>query len=84
MGTVQFRVENDLKDRAFGVLDQLDIPPSDALRMFLRYVAENNRLPFSEISLVVANEDSDSDILNLVRERIKNPQDRVRVSLDDL
>ncbi|MBS9424315.1 type II toxin-antitoxin system RelB/DinJ family antitoxin [Photorhabdus caribbeanensis] len=55
---------------------------SDTLRLFLRYVVENEKLPFSEVSLIVA--DNDEDILDVVRERIKNPAKRIRVNLDEI
>ncbi|EOX5557088.1 type II toxin-antitoxin system RelB/DinJ family antitoxin, partial [Yersinia enterocolitica] len=61
-----------------------NLSPSDALRLFLRYVAENEKLPFSEVSVMVSNQDEDADILAVVRERLKNPAKRIRVNIDDL
>ena len=84
MSTIQIRVDHELKENAYLALKKLDVSPSDALRMFLRYVAENEKLPFAEVSIMVSNEDDDSDILAVVHERLKNPAKRIRVSLDDL
>lgn len=66
------------------LLINLIYPPSDALRLFLRYVAENNKLPFSEVFVMVSDNDKDDDILAVVRERLNNPTKRIRVNLDDL
>lgn len=84
MSTIQIRVDETLKKNAYKVLDQLNLSPSDALRSFLRYIAENKKLPFSEVSVMVSNDDQDDDILTIVRERLNNPAKRIRVNLDDL
>ncbi|ECC6922350.1 type II toxin-antitoxin system RelB/DinJ family antitoxin [Salmonella enterica] len=84
MSTIQIRVDDELKKNAYRALEKLQLSPSDALRLFLRYVAENEKLPFSEVSVMVSEEDEDADILAVVRERIKNPSKRIRVTLDDL
>lgn len=84
MNTIQFHVDKDLKKTAYQTFENLNISPSDALRLFLRYVAENGKLPFSEISIMVGEEDEDADILNIVRERLKKPGKRIKVKLDDL
>ena len=41
-----FRVDADMQDRAYEVLDKLGIRPSDAISMFLNHVAMHNELPF--------------------------------------
>lgn len=84
MGTIQIRVDEDLKKNAYQVLDSLHVSPSDALRMFLRYVAENRKLPFSEVSVMIGDCDEDNDILDVVRERLKYPAKRIKVDLNDL
>lgn len=84
MSTVQIRVDEELKKNAWQVFEKLNLSPSEALRLFLRYVAENEKLPFSEVSVVISNYDEDEDILNIVRERLKNPARRIRVNIDDL
>ncbi|OUI77995.1 bifunctional antitoxin/transcriptional repressor RelB [Commensalibacter intestini] len=84
MSTIQIRVDENLKKDAYKAFDNLNLSPSDALRLFLRYVAENKKLPFSEVSVMVSDNDRDDDILTIVRERLHNPAKRIRVHLDDL
>lgn len=73
-----------LKKGCLKAFDKLNLSLSDALRLFLRYVAENKKLPFSEVSVIVSDNDKDDDILAVVRERLSNPAKRIRVNLDDL
>ena len=80
----ELEVDEELKKNAWQVFEKLNLSPSEALRLFLRYVAENEKLPFSEVSVVVSDNDEDEDILNIVRERLKNPARRIRVNIDDL
>ncbi|MCZ2328970.1 type II toxin-antitoxin system RelB/DinJ family antitoxin [Bartonella sp. F02] len=84
MSTIQIRVDENLKRDAYQAFEKLNLSPSDALRLFLRYVAENKKLPFSEVSIMLSNNDEDSDILEIVRHRLKNPAKRVKVDLNDL
>ncbi len=84
MSTIQIRVDDELKKDAYQAFEKLNLSPSDALRLFLRYVAENEKLPFSEVSVMVSEDDEDADILAVVRERLKNPARRIRVNVDDL
>lgn len=84
MGTIQIRVNEELKKSAYLAFEKLNLSPSDALRLFLRYVAEHEKLPFTEVSLMVSPRDNDADILAVVRERLKNPGKRIRVNLDEL
>lgn len=84
MSTIQIRVDEELKKSAYQTFEKLNLSPSDALRLFLRYVAENGKLPFSEISIMVSEEDEDADILNIVRERLKKSGRRIKVKLNDL
>ncbi|WP_413484531.1 type II toxin-antitoxin system RelB/DinJ family antitoxin [Morganella psychrotolerans] len=84
MSTIQIRIDDELKKEAYQALEKLNVSPSDALRLFLRYVAENKKLPFSEVSVLVSENDEDDDILSVVRERLKTPGKRIRVSIDEL
>ena len=84
MSTIQVRIDDDLKKNAYQAFEKMNLTPSDALRLFLRYVAENQKLPFTEVSVMVADNDDDADILETVRERLKTPAKRVRVNLDDI
>ncbi|OTA14509.1 transcriptional regulator [Xenorhabdus beddingii] len=84
MSTIQIRVDEELKKNAYQAFEKLNLSPSDAMRLFLRYVAENEKLPFTEVSVIVSEYDEDEDILEVVRERLKNPAKRIRVNLDEI
>lgn len=79
MGTINIRVDDELKLRSFEALEELGVTPSELLRQTLEYVAENRRLPFKPVLLT----DEDAELLDIVRERLQEPQP-VKVSLDDL
>ncbi len=84
MTTIQVRIDDELKKNAYQALEKMNLSPSDALRLFLRYVAENQKLPFAEVSVMVSENDNDADILAVVRHRLNNPAKRIRVNLDDI
>lgn len=84
MSTIQIRVDDKLKKEAYQAFEKLNLSPSEALRLFLRYVAENEKLPFAEVSMMISEDDEDSDILTVARERLKNPARRIKVNVDDL
>ncbi|CDG18006.1 MULTISPECIES: type II toxin-antitoxin system RelB/DinJ family antitoxin [Xenorhabdus] len=84
MSTIQIRVDEELKKSAYQAFEKMNLSPSDALRLFLRYVAENEKLPFTEVSVMVSEQDEDEDILEVVRDRLKNPAKRIRVNLDEI
>lgn len=79
MGNVTFRIDDDLKRRSYAALKKLGITPSEAFRLTLEYIAENERLPFKQKLL----NDEDVELVEVVRERLRNPKP-VRVTLDDL
>ena len=80
MGTINLRVDDELKARSYAVLERLGVTPSDLLRQTLEYVASQERLPFRT---TVVTEDEEA-LLVLVRERLANPQQGIKVSIDDL
>ncbi|CAM3962345.1 type II toxin-antitoxin system RelB/DinJ family antitoxin [Xenorhabdus thuongxuanensis] len=84
MSTIQIRVDEALKKSAYQAFEKMNLSPSDAMRLFLRYVAENEKLPFTEVSVMVSEQDEDEDIFDIVRERLKNPAKRIRVNLDEI
>ncbi len=79
MASINIRIDDDLKVRAYHELEKLGVTPSELMRQVLQYVAERGQLPFEP---VLVDEDDEALIATL-RERIANPQ-RVTVSLDDL
>ncbi|HEJ9628251.1 type II toxin-antitoxin system antitoxin, RelB/DinJ family [Proteus mirabilis] len=52
MTTIQVRVDDELKKEAYQVFEKMNLSPSDTIRLFLRYVSENEKLPFSEVSVI--------------------------------
>ena len=76
MASINVRISDDLKARAYSELKKLGVTPSEFMRQTLEYVAERGELPFT------MNE-RDEALFEVVRERISTPQ-RVKVSLVDL
>lgn len=79
MASINVRIDDDLKNRAYRELERLGVTPSELMRQALQYVAERGQLPFKPVLMT----DEDEALLATVRERLANPQ-RVKVSLDDL
>ena len=79
MASINIRVDDELKARAYDELERLGVTPSEFMRQALQYVAEQGRLPFRP---VLMSED-DEELVAKVRERLATPQ-RVMVELDDL
>ena len=79
MASINVRIDDELKVRAYRELEKLGVTPSELMRQTLQYVAESGQLPFRPV-LVTEEEEA---LIATVRERVANPQ-RVRVSLDDL
>lgn len=46
MSTIQSPVDDELKKEACQASAKLNLSPSDTLRLFLRYVAGNEKCPF--------------------------------------
>ncbi|RYD72977.1 MAG: type II toxin-antitoxin system RelB/DinJ family antitoxin [Verrucomicrobiaceae bacterium] len=79
MASINVRVDDDLKARAYSELEKLGVTPSELMRQALQYVAERGQLPFKPVLMT----EEDEALLATVRERLADPQ-RVKVSLDDL
>lgn len=41
-----FRIDSDAKEKAYIVLQEIGIKPTDAVNMFMRYIAAHGELPF--------------------------------------
>lgn len=80
MGTINIRIDDELKERAFAALEKLGVSPSEALRQTLEYVATRGTLPFKPVLLTA----DDEALITLVKERLANPRKGIEVSLDDL
>lgn len=80
MGTINIRIDDELKTRSYAALEKLGVTPSELLRQTLEYVAQREVLPFKSVLLT----SEDEDIIALVKARLADPKDGVRVTLDDL
>ncbi len=80
MATLNVRLDDKLKEDAWKVLEKLDITPTEAVRLLFQYVAENGRMP---VKTVTVSED-EAALLEVVKERLANPQKGIKVRLDDL
>jgi RHH-type transcriptional regulator, rel operon repressor / antitoxin RelB len=80
MGTINIRIDDELKTRSYAVLEKLGVTPSDLLRQTLEYVAQQGKLPFKPMLLT----DEDQALIELARSRLLDPQSSVKVTLDDL
>lgn len=79
MASINVRIDDDLKARAYRELEKLGVTPSELMRQALQYVAERGQLPFKPVLMT----EDDEALIAMVRERLAAPQ-RVKVSLDDL
>ncbi|MDU9390697.1 type II toxin-antitoxin system RelB/DinJ family antitoxin [Pseudomonas japonica] len=79
MASINIRVDDELKARAYHELERLGVTPSEFMRQALHYVAEQGRLPFRPVLMT----EEDEELVAIVRERLAAPQ-RVKVELDDL
>ncbi|EIY5875366.1 type II toxin-antitoxin system antitoxin RelB [Escherichia coli] len=79
MGSINLRIDDELKARSYSALEKMGVTPSEALRLMLEYIADNERLPFKQTLL----SDEDAELVEIVKERLRNPKP-VRVTLDEL
>lgn len=80
MATLNVRLDDNLKKEAYAVLEKLDITPTEAVRLFFQYIAENGRMPVKTVII----SDSEEALLQTVRERLATPEKGIKVNLDDL
>ena len=79
MASINIRIDDELKARAYHALEKLGITPSELMRQTLQYVAERGQLPFRPVLMT----EEDEAMIATVRDRLAGPQ-RVKVALDDL
>lgn len=68
MATINIRIDDELKSRAYTELEKLGVTPSEVLRQTLEYVAQNGRLPFKKVLLT----DSDMTLMSVTKKRMEN------------
>ncbi|WP_287811898.1 type II toxin-antitoxin system RelB/DinJ family antitoxin [Pseudomonas sp.] len=79
MASINIRIDDDLKARAYHELKKLGVTPSELMRQVLQYVAERGQLPFKPVLMT----EDDEAFVATVRDRLGSPR-RVKVSLDNL
>lgn len=79
MGSINLRIDDELKARSYAALEKMGVTPSEALRLMLEYIADNERLPFKQTLL----SDEDAELVEIVKERLRKPKP-IRVTLDEL
>jgi RHH-type rel operon transcriptional repressor/antitoxin RelB len=80
MATLNVRLDDKLKEEAYAVLDKLNLTPTEAVRLLFQYLAENGRMPVKTVTV----SDTEDALLRTVRERLANPQQGIKVRLDEL
>lgn len=80
MATLNVRLDDNLKQQAYAVLSDLNITPSEAIRLYFQYITDNRSLPIKQTVIT----DEEDELLQTVRYRLANPQPGIKVTLDDL
>ena len=80
MATLNVRLDDELKQKTYAILERLNISPSEAIRLYFQYITENQKLPIKSVSVT----DEDQEVVETVRYRLANPQQGIKVSLDEL
>ncbi|TCJ98422.1 RHH-type rel operon transcriptional repressor/antitoxin RelB [Volucribacter psittacicida] len=80
MATVNIRLDDELKKQAYLALQELNMTPTEAVRLLFQYVAQNHQFP---IQTTLLNHE-EAELLETVRYRLKHSQQGVKVHLDDL
>jgi RHH-type rel operon transcriptional repressor/antitoxin RelB len=70
MASINVRVDDELKARAYRELERLGVTPSDLMRQTLQYVAERGQLQFRPVLLT----QEDEILISVARERLAAPQ----------
>lgn len=79
MANLNIHIDDTTKQQAFLVFEQLGITPSEAVRSFLDYVAKHGKMPIQQVWL-----DDDSDIIDVVKQRLNEPEKIKTTTLDEL
>ena len=81
MATVNFRVDEALKEKSFSVLKEQGIAPTEFFTNILEYIATTGKLPVQKALL----SEEDAELLATVRKRINDPKEMFEeITLDDL
>jgi RHH-type rel operon transcriptional repressor/antitoxin RelB len=81
MATVNFRVDETLKEKSYSVLKEQGIAPTEFFTNILEYIATTGKLPVQKALL----SEEDAELLTVVRKRINDPKEMFEeITLDDL
>ncbi|ETD66541.1 bifunctional antitoxin/transcriptional repressor RelB [Pelistega indica] len=80
MATLSIRLDDKLKQSAYQALEHLKISPTEAVRLYFQYIADNKRLPIQQTVI----SDDEAELLQIVRYRLANPEKAIEVTLDNL
>ena len=71
MATVNFRVDEALKEKSYSVLREQGIAPTEFFTNVLEYIAATGKLPVQKALL----SEEDTELLAIVRKRINDPKE---------
>ncbi|KAE9527813.1 type II toxin-antitoxin system RelB/DinJ family antitoxin [Testudinibacter aquarius] len=80
MATLNIRLDDQLKQDAYHALQKMNMTPTEAVRILFQYVAQNKKFPIQTVML----NDEDLALLETVRYRLNNPEQGIKVTLDEL
>lgn len=81
MATVNFRVDETLKEKSYSILKEQGIAPTEFFISVLEYIATTGKLPVQKALL----SEEDVALLAIVRKRINDPKEMFEeITLDDL
>ena len=81
MATVNFRVDEMLKEKSYSILKEQGIAPTEFFISVLEYIATTGKLPVQKALL----SEEDAALLAIVRKRINDPKEMFEeITLDDL
>jgi RHH-type rel operon transcriptional repressor/antitoxin RelB len=69
MASINIRIDDELKVRAYQELEKLGVTPTKLMRQALQYVAERGQLPFRPVLMT----EEDEALIATVRERLAAP-----------
>lgn len=81
MATVNFRIDEALKEKSYSVLKEQGISPTEFFTNVLEYIVATGKLPVQKALL----SEEDTELLAIVRKRINDPKEMFEeITLDDL
>ena len=51
MATLNVRLDDELKQKTYAILERLNIYPSEEIRLYFQYITENQKLPIKSVSV---------------------------------